>query len=153
YELSITMARTEERLAVIQAQQASAIAANSDTARSVRELSLRVQRLEDTIAAEGRARRAEEAHGGKTETAADAEAEAVRRRVPAGPECDGGSGSRRVQPGLGAAPVREAAHPRGDRPANRAHRRAGRRRSGRRDPRARPHRLQRHPKALRRAWE
>ena len=59
YELSISMARTEERLAIIQMQQSSAIAANGDTARSVRELSLRVQRLEDTIAAEGRARRAE----------------------------------------------------------------------------------------------
>lgn len=59
YDLSITIARTEERLAIIQTQQTAAIAANSDTARSVRELASRVQRLEDTIAAEGRARRAE----------------------------------------------------------------------------------------------
>lgn len=58
-DLSIASAKTEERLIVIQQQQASAIAANSDTARSVRELASRVQRLEDTIAAEGRARRAE----------------------------------------------------------------------------------------------
>lgn len=40
----------------IQAQQSAAIAANSETARSVRDLSIRVQRLEDSIHRERAAR-------------------------------------------------------------------------------------------------
>ncbi|MFO7287709.1 MAG: hypothetical protein C0P79_012710 [Gammaproteobacteria bacterium] len=59
YQLSITMARIEERFTTLQSQYTAAINANSDTARSVRELAERVQRLEAANRAAERARRPE----------------------------------------------------------------------------------------------
>lgn len=56
FQLAKDTAVAAERLEQIQAQQLNSIAANSDTARSVRELSVRVQRLEDSIARDRTAR-------------------------------------------------------------------------------------------------